>query len=264
MDENDGTGSYPTHYILKHLHGYFPYGKTLREWYATNEDTERFQTTHHQRDTETTLDYRGARFYDADVGSFLSLDPLAKKYPNWIDIGQHPKYPSIDVYTQTLNSAHFKRNLKVVLLYNTKKDKYVLLASTDLYLSALNIVQYYGLRFQIEFLFRDAKQFTGLTHCQARDYDKLDFHFNMSMSALNVYQLQIKMNEQKNKSINAFIRKAYNERFSQMLLTELNQKTKLREFLDIKSPYDFARKSFGGLRGSTANTKGRKTDENIR
>jgi RHS repeat-associated protein len=39
-------------------------------------------TTQHQRDTETGLDYRGARFYDCDVARFLSVDPLAVKYPS--------------------------------------------------------------------------------------------------------------------------------------------------------------------------------------
>lgn len=38
----------------------------------------------------------------------------------------------------------------------------------------------------IEFIFRDAKQFTGLTDCQARDAHKLDFHFNAALSALNI------------------------------------------------------------------------------
>ena len=37
------------------------------------------------------------------------------------------------------------------------------------------ILTFYQLRFQIEFLFRDAKQFTGLTHCQARDEAKFPF-----------------------------------------------------------------------------------------
>jgi RHS repeat-associated protein len=40
-------------------------------------------TTGHERDTETDLDYRGARFYDSDVVRFLSLDPLAAKYAAW-------------------------------------------------------------------------------------------------------------------------------------------------------------------------------------
>ena len=42
-------------------------------------------TTGHERDAETGLDYRGARFYDADVARFLSLDPLAAEFPAWSD-----------------------------------------------------------------------------------------------------------------------------------------------------------------------------------
>ena len=37
-----------------------------------------------------------------------------------------------------------------------------------------------------EFIFRDVKQFTGLTECQARDAQKIDFHFNAPLTALNI------------------------------------------------------------------------------
>ena len=63
---------------------YFPYGKVLREYVNTSTgDPEKFLTTQHERDKETGLDYRGARFYDSDVARFLSLDPLAKEFPAW-------------------------------------------------------------------------------------------------------------------------------------------------------------------------------------
>jgi putative transposase len=55
-------------------------------------------------------------------------------------------------------------NLVVVVKTNlrTHKCAHVLLFSTDLSLSAEQIVDFYSLRFQIEFNFRDAKQFWGL------------------------------------------------------------------------------------------------------
>jgi len=62
---------------------YYPYGKTLRQFVTG--DGEKFLSTQHERDQETGLDYRGARFYDSDVARFLSLDPLASKFPNWSD-----------------------------------------------------------------------------------------------------------------------------------------------------------------------------------
>lgn len=54
----------------------------------------------------------------------------------------------------------------------------------------MQIYQYYKLRFQIEFLFRDAKQFTGLEDCQARDARKLEFHFNAALTALKLVKLE--------------------------------------------------------------------------
>ncbi len=58
--------------------------------------------------------------------------------------------------------------------------------STDLNLPAWMIVKYYQARFQEEFLFRDGKQFTGLNHCQARNTNKLEFHWNCSLTAINI------------------------------------------------------------------------------
>jgi len=64
------------------------------------------------------------------------------------------------------------------------------LFSTDVNIDAKDILTFYKSRFQIEFIFRDAKQFTGLADCQARDLTKLDFHFNACLLALNLAKFQ--------------------------------------------------------------------------
>lgn len=66
---------------IDYLADYYPYGKVLREYVYGSK--ERYLTTQHERDVETGLDYRGARYYDSDVARFLSLDPLAADFPSW-------------------------------------------------------------------------------------------------------------------------------------------------------------------------------------
>lgn len=142
----------------------------------------------------------------------------------WLFAGIDYKYNYLHIYYQTLNSPTFGRNLKVVLLLNTKTNKYILLASTDIYQNPRQIVHFYQLRFQIEFLFRDAKQFTCLNHCQARDEQKLDFHFNMSMTAVNLAKAV--MIETDIDSLNTFVRMSYNNRFLKNIFLKLCSKAK--------------------------------------
>jgi IS4 transposase len=96
----------------------------------------------------------------------------------------------VALYHQVVNHPQLKRNLRLVIVQHCPTGRYALLFSTDIALSAQAIYRYYKARFQIEFLFRDAKQFTGLSDCQARSANKLHFHFNASLSAVSFARLE--------------------------------------------------------------------------
>lgn len=53
-------------------------------------------------------------------------------------------------------------------------------------MSGKDVIEYYRTRFQIEFCFRNAKQFTGLNHSQSRKIERLRFNFNASLTAVNI------------------------------------------------------------------------------
>jgi DDE superfamily endonuclease len=111
-----------------------------------------------------------------DLSRFEALGTLAEK-------------PHIYLYTALVWHVSLKRQLRIVVLVNRKevtKPRYIVLASTDLTLEGRKLVELYVARFQIEFLFRDSKQFTGLTDCQSRAESVLDFHFNAALATLNL------------------------------------------------------------------------------
>jgi DDE superfamily endonuclease len=108
-------------------------------------------------------------------------------------LGQLEDKPHIYLYTALVWHVSLKRQLRVVVLVNRKevtKPRYIVLASTDLTLEGRKLVELYIARFQIEFLFRDSKQFTGLTDCQSRAETVLDFHFNAALATLNVVRAE--------------------------------------------------------------------------
>lgn len=96
----------------------------------------------------------------------------------------------VKIYQIICWSVRLKRKINLAYVEFLEEGKptgrYAMYFSTDLELDGLSIYCFYKARFQIEFLFRDAKQHTGLTNCQSRNEKKLHYHFNMSLSSVNI------------------------------------------------------------------------------
>jgi hypothetical protein len=97
------------------------------------------------------------------------------------DEDEQEAYYSGIVYCMAL-----KQLVKIVYRQNKQTKRHDIFLCTDTLIKPDLIVKYYRLRFQIEFLLRDAKQHCGLEECQARSDNKLYFHFNMALSAVSV------------------------------------------------------------------------------
>lgn len=93
------------------------------------------------------------------------------------------------VYTAVVHSKALKRDILVVhvsYLKESGKDARKLYFSTDLSMNPSDVLLYYQSRFQIEFLYRDGKQHTGLNDSQSRSENKLNFQFNASLTSINI------------------------------------------------------------------------------
>jgi hypothetical protein len=120
------------------------------------------------------------------AGRVITTEPDMKYFTLICDTGE------LKIYNAIVYCKAFKRNinLAITVFYDEKgKETRKLYFSTDTQMDGLKIVSYYRSRFQIEFLYRDAKQHTGLENCQARSNNKLHSHFNAALTTVNLAKL---------------------------------------------------------------------------
>jgi putative transposase len=97
------------------------------------------------------------------------------------------------IYQAQLLHSDFSEPLNVVIIVkmnlSTKTWAHAILFSSDLDLSFDKLVEYYSLRFQIEFNFRDAKQFWGLEDFMNVNQTAVTNAANLSVFMVNLSQL---------------------------------------------------------------------------
>ena len=104
-----------------------------------------------------------------------------------------------EVYAGIVYCVQLKQQVLAAFIYYGEKKQPEIIIGTDIHMDAMCMCRYYGLRFQVEFLIRDAKQYAGLEDCQARDEQKLHTHFNIAMTVVSIakaaYHLSIPLEE---------------------------------------------------------------------
>lgn len=100
-----------------------------------------------------------------------------------------------EIFQMTLLHKLFPQSLNVVIIVKTKLETgaraHVILFSSDLELSFEKIIDYYRLRFQIEFNFRDAKQFWGLEDFMTVKETTVTNSANLAFFMVNLSQILI-------------------------------------------------------------------------
>lgn len=114
-----------------------------------------------------------------------------KDYSRWEEVQRTDSWV---VLTCLVKSKRLKRRLQVVqILWLDSKGEVIrkeLLFCTNLSFDALLIIQCYRARYEMEFCFRDAKQFAGLQDSQARNTTALDYHWNTAFLSVNLTRAQ--------------------------------------------------------------------------
>jgi hypothetical protein len=156
----------------------------------------------------------------------------------------------LHLYTAVVWHVTRKRKLRLVVVVNRKapaKPRDIVLASTDLALDGRKLVEWSGARCQIEFLFRDSTQFTGLSDGQARTEAALDVHVNAALATLNLARTE-QLLEQTGESPQLFSMASWKQRqVNERLLDVFIEKLALEPSWVKKHPsYDELR-SYGAI-----------------
>ena len=175
--------------------------------------------------------YDGKVDFDNDLNRFDKIESLDD---------------DLDIYASTVFSKRFSCPIKLVMMRWSRNGKIgmALLYSTDVNLEAKVLIRYYKARFQIEFLFRDAKQFTGFGNCQSCRKEAVNMHINTSLTTLNLLKVEDRIyknsDDQTVISIASWKRRKYNQHFMKIFLSNLDlsvKSEKIAEAYEASSNY---------------------------
>lgn len=125
-------------------------------------------------------------------GDKLDYNSIPQAYLKETSIEEHIQ---TDIYQMTMRHRRFAALLNVVMIVKTnlvtQQKAHVVLFSSDLKLAYDKLINYYKLRFQIEFNFRDAKQYWGLEDFMNINQTPLYNAVNLSFLMVNLSQILI-------------------------------------------------------------------------
>jgi IS4 transposase len=155
-------------------------------------------------------------------GSYVGCGP-PRKYGHKIDYAQIPdnylkatqtdKEIRTDIYQAEMLHSEFAQPLNVVIIVKTNLKTgvwaHVVLFSSDLNLDYASIIDYYSLRFQIEFNFRDAKQHWGLEDFMNTKETAVTNAANLSLFMVNLSYVLLRDFRQADATVNVLDLKTF-------------------------------------------------------
>lgn len=138
------------------------------------------------------------------------------------------------VWTRIVWAPHFGRFFRAVVIQRISEDGevlgHVVLCCTDTTMAAKEIRALYSARFQLEFVFRDAKQHGALNTCQMRSKKRLENHWNAAFLSVSLVRAEHLLRETARTgkpaenlvfSMEDAKRRAFNELFARRILANL-------------------------------------------
>lgn len=176
-----------------------------------------------------------------------------KIYGDKIDFKNIPEHYLVssdlkdDISTSTyqIKCMHkqFKREINVVIIIKenikTKKFAHTIFFSTDLNLSSQEIIKFYSARFQIEFNFRDAKEFFGLEDFMNTTKTGVDNAANLAFFMVLFSEIRLQKFREKNNNYFLSIRDLISsERANRYIFDTLKFITDLHPNILIPTSFD--------------------------
>lgn len=181
-----------------------------------------------------------------------------KKFDGKVDFSDLQRFDLVSetsterVWTQVVWSVQWAREVRAVVIQQVGKKGqvtgYAVLFSTAVTMPAHEIMALYRSRFEIELIFRDAKQFLGSQDVQLRSQQGIEAHWNVVLLTLNLCRLEVLRAAGGGQdlvfSLEDMKRRAYNALLAQVILSKLDLSARFEELEHLpSSPLNFGLKA---------------------